>query len=88
MMESPTFNEASLRRPTEARTRIKREVFSRKDALAQCPPHMRPVFEDLFARIDKLDLAIQFYEVAHGKRNAPREELVSHFGQDEIDAAI
>ena len=44
MMESPTFNEASLRRPTEARTRIAREVFDRSEALAQCPPHMIPIF--------------------------------------------
>lgn len=56
MMESPTFNEASLRRPTEARTKIAREVFSRDEALAQCPSHMRPTFEELFARIDLLEL--------------------------------
>ena len=56
MMESPTFNEASLRRPTEARTRIAREVFDRDEALAQCPSHMRPVFEELFARIDRLEM--------------------------------
>ena len=87
MMESPTFNEASLRQPTEARTRIRREVFSRRDALTQCPSHMRPVFEDLFARIDKLDLAIQSYEIAHGKREALREDLASNFTQDDIDAA-
>lgn len=88
MMESPTFNEASLRRPTEARTKIARETFSRKDALAQCPQHMRPIFEDLFARIDRLELAIQFYEFAHGKRkDPPREELVSKFSDDEIEAA-
>ena len=87
-MESPTFNEASLRRPTEARTRVAREVFSRKDALAQCPSHMKPIFEDLFARIDRLELSIQFYEFAHGKRKEPpREELTSKFSDDEIEAA-
>ena len=76
MMESPTFNEASLRRPTEARTRIAREVFDREIALAQCPPHMRPVFEELFARIDRLELEIHFYEFAHGKRKEePRRAL-------------
>ena len=48
MMESPTFNEASLRRPTEARTRIAREVFDRKKALEECPTYMRPTFVDLF----------------------------------------
>ena len=44
MLESPTFNEASLRRPSEIRTKIVREVFNRKEALVQCPSHLLPVF--------------------------------------------
>lgn len=88
MMESPTFNEASLRRPTEARTKIAREVFDRQKALDECPAHMRPVFQELFDRIDKLELAIQFYEEAHGRRkDPPRAALINRFGQDEIEAA-
>ena len=88
MMESPTFNEASLRRPTEARTKIAREVFSREDALAQCPPHMRQVFQDLFDRIDRLEMSIHFYEFAHGKRKEePRQALLKRFTPEEIDAA-
>ena len=88
MMESPTFNEASLRRPTEARTKIAREVFSRDEALAQCPPHMRPTFEELFARIDKLELQINWYEYDHGRRKEePRRALQSKFTPEEIEAA-
>ena len=88
MMESPTFNEASLRRPTEARTKIGREVFSREDALAQCPSHMKPIFEELFARIDKLELSIHWYEFDHGKRKEePRRALQSRFSPEEICAA-
>ena len=88
MMESPTFNEASLRRPTEARTKIAREIFKREDALAQCPSHMRPVFEDLFARIDRLELSIHWYEFDHGKRKEePRRTLQSKFTPEEINAA-
>ena len=88
MMESPTFNEASLRRPTEARTRIPREVFDRDVALAQCPSHMRPIFEELFTRIDRLEMQIHFYEFAHGKRKEePRASLLKKFTPDEIDAA-
>ena len=87
-MESPTFNEASLRRPTEARTRIAREVFDRQKALEECPAHMRAVFEDLFDRIDKLELSIHFYEFAHGKRKeGPRAALLKRFDQSEIAAA-
>lgn len=88
MMESPTFNEATLRRPTEARTRIAREVFSREDALAQCPPHMVSIFEELFARIDKLEMSIHFYEFAHGKRKEPpRAALQRKFAPEEVEAA-
>lgn len=88
MMESPTFNEASLRKPTEARTRIAREVFDRQKALEECPEHMRAVFEDLFDRIDKLEMSIHFYEFAHGKRKEPpRTALTKRFTEAEVDAA-
>ena len=88
MMESPTFNEASLRRPTEARTKIAREVFDRQKALEECPEHMRAVFQDLFDRIDKLEMSIHFYEFAHGKRKeGPRAALLKRFNQSEIAAA-
>lgn len=88
MMESPTFNEASLRKPTEARTRIAREVFDRQKALDECPAHMRAVFTDLFDRIDKLEMSIHFYEFAHGKRKEPpRASLLKRFSEAEVDAA-
>ena len=88
MMESPTFNEASLRKPTEARTKIAREVFSREEALAQCPSHMKPIFEELFARIDKLELSIHWYEFDHGKRKEePRSALQKRFTPEEVNAA-
>ena len=88
MMESPTFNEASLRKPTEARTRIAREVFDRQKALTECPDHMRAVFEELFDRIDKLEMSIHFYEFAHGKRKEPpRTALTKRFTEAEVDAA-
>ena len=88
MMESPTFNEASLRKPTEARTRIAREVFDRQKALNECPEHMRAVFTDLFDRIDKLEMSIHFYEFAHGKRKEPpRTALTKRFSEAEVDAA-
>ena len=88
MMESPTFNEASLRKPTEARTRIAREVFDRQKALDECPEHMRAVFIDLFNRIDRLEMSIHFYEFAHGKRKEPpRTALTKRFSEAEVDAA-
>lgn len=88
MMESPTFNEASLRRPPEARTKIAREVFDRSEALAQCSSHMKPIFEELFARIDRLELSIHWYEFDHGKRKEePRSALQKRFTPEEVNAA-
>ena len=88
LMESPTFSEASLRRPTEARTRIAREVFDRKRTLKECPAHLVPVFEDLFNRIDYIELQLNFYEFAHGKRKEPpRESLQKRFTEAQLTNA-
>ena len=88
LMESPTFSEASFRRPTEARTRVAREVFDRKKTLRECPTYLVPVFEDLFNRIDYIELTINFYEFAHGRRkDPPREALLKRFNESEIKAA-
>lgn len=85
LMESPTFSEASLRRPTEARTRVAREVFDRKKTLKECPEHLVPVFQDLFDRIDYIELQLNFYEFAHGKRKEPpRESLQKRFTEAQI----
>ena len=84
-MESPTFSEASLRRPTEARTRIAREVFDRKKTLSECPAHLTPVFEDLFKRIDTIELMLNYYEFSHGRRKEPpRAALLKRFTQEDL----
>ena len=88
MMESPTFNEASLRRPSEARTRVSREVFDRSRTLKECPSYLVPVFEELFKRIDYIELQLNFYEFSHGRRKEPpRAQLVKRFTQEELEAA-
>lgn len=85
LMEQPTFNEAALH-PLAAGPvmKTKRQVFSRKDTLARCPDFLVPVFTDLFRQIDELDLKINFYELAHGKRkNEPRDTLLIKFTDKE-----
>lgn len=85
LMEQPTFNEASLM-PLElsAPIKVKREVFSRKEALAKCPDYLVQTFKELFAQIDELDLMINYYELNHNKRkNPPREELLAKFTEEE-----
>ena len=88
LMESPTFSEASFHRPIEARTRIAREVFDRKKTLQECPAHLASIFEDLFKRIDYIELCLNFYEFSHGRRKEPpRGQLLKRFSESEIKAA-
>lgn len=84
LMESPTFNENVLKGFEEPVSRVRREVFSRKEALAQCPESMRDNFEQLFRLIDTIDLSLNLYEIKHGKRTeAPRESLTKKFSEEE-----
>lgn len=77
LLEQPTFSENMIRPLTSPPTKIKREVFSRESALKEAPAYLRPIFEDLFHQIDRIDLEINFYEIAHGKRtNPPRDSLL------------
>lgn len=84
LMEQPGFNEASLSPLDSVPIRVKREVFSREKALAECPDYLRPIFIDLFRQIDELDLKINYYDLAHNRRkNPPREQLLAKFTDEE-----
>ena len=84
LLEQPTFNEASLQSLGSAPIKVKREVFSRREALAKCPDYLVETFTELFRQIDELDLAINYYELAHNRRkNPPREELLRKFSAEE-----
>lgn len=66
---------------------MKKEVFSRKDALANCPASLRNDFLELFHRIDRIELMINLYELAHGRREKPpRDQLLSKFTEEEQEA--
>ena len=87
MMESPTFNEAVFKKPTEARTKVAHVTFDRELTLAQCPSHLKSAFIDLFHRIDSIELAINFYELAHNQREKePRAALLNQFSKEEIQS--
>lgn len=88
LMEQPAFNEASVSSIADsAPVKIKKEVFSRKDALANCPASLRNDFLELFHRIDRTELMINLYELAHGRREKPpRDQLLSKFTEEEQEA--
>ena len=84
LMEQPTFNEATLQPIDIVPYKTKREVFSRSEALAEAPEYIKPTLTELFDRIDRIDLAINYYDLAHGKRiNPPRPELLNTFNAAE-----
>lgn len=83
LTESPTFNDAIIRKPTKAVPRIPKPKFDRTEELKKCPDNLKPILLELFKRIDELDYAITMYEINHNKRNTPpREELFTRLTDD------
>ncbi len=88
ILESPTFNETILRKPLEAKWKIPKTNFDRKQTLQECPESMRPFFASLFSEIDYLDLQINFWDLAHGKRKEPpRKELLAALTPEQKEKA-
>ena len=86
LLESPTFNEASLSTWNTTQFRKKKEKFSRKDALEQAPENLKQDLLRLFHDIDVLDYGIEQYELIHGRRQKPiRQELIDRLTQEERD---
>lgn len=86
LLEQPTFNENQLRTSTAPPLKVAREVFDRVATLEAAPDHLKSVFEDLFLRIDVLELGINFYDLAHSKRTKPpRAELLNKFKPEEVE---
>ena len=84
LMEQPTFNEAQIMDLSKPPIRVKREVFSRDDALKKCPESLLPTFRELFRTIDETELKINYYELLHNKRqNPPRDPLLRKFTEEE-----
>lgn len=84
LIESPTFDENTIMRPGQARTKIPRIVFSREEARRNINVSLLPELEALFRQIDETDLIINYYDLAHNKRkNPPREELLLRFTEEE-----
>lgn len=82
LIESPTFNEAQFRSFSSPQLKVKKENFSREEALRIAPEFLRQEFIGLFHQIDELDYSIALYEFQHNKRkNPPRAELCAQFDQ-------
>ena len=85
LMEQPTFNEAALSALGTTQFRVKKETFSREEALAEASPIVQQSFLNLFSEIDRLDFLTAQYDLNHGKRTKPiRSELTKRFTEEEI----
>ena len=61
--------------------KIEKANFNRNQVVGT---HLAETFNNLFRRIDELDLTINFYDLAHSKRNTPpRKELLQRFTSNE-----
>lgn len=86
LIESPTFVESSLKPSNYVPTKIPKEKFSRAEARKN--PDLAALLEPLWKEIDWIDLIINFYDLAHGKRKNPiRETLLAKFSQEQLNKA-
>lgn len=87
LMENPAWNENEIISPNQPVSKIPREVFSRSETRKKAPAHLLANFEVLWKEIDRLELTLNFYDLAHDKRkNPPREELLKRFSEEEIES--
>ena len=88
LLESPTFSENIIRKPTDPVFKTPKVQFSRTETRTSAPDHVLSHFEDLWREIDALELEVTLYELAHERRSAPvREALLSRFTAAAIETA-
>lgn len=88
LLAQPTFNEQQLNSLNGPRYKYPKETFSRSEARKLSDDDQTTLFNDLWKRIDTLELELNYYDLIHGKRSTePRAQLVSKFTESEIDVA-
>lgn len=86
LMQQPSFSEQSILGPTSPKYKNARATFSRAQTRTQLAnnPDLLELFEDLWLRIDALDLELNYYDITHNKRSKPpREQLLARFPETE-----
>ena len=82
LLENPSFREEIF---TNIQTVTPKIKFSRKEALEEAPSDLKEIFRSLFRQIDTLELILNFYDLAHGKRKTPiSPELLERFTAKEL----
>lgn len=79
LLAQPNFTESQLQR-AQVSYKKSQPQFSRVEAIKNAPPEILEVLTELFNRIDTLELQINYYDLAHGKRKKPpRDTLLNKF---------
>lgn len=82
LLDSPSFSESSIIAPAAPKWKYPKQSISRAQIRKTADPETLEVFENLWSRIDALDLELNYYDLLHGKRiKPPREELLSKFDE-------
>ena len=77
LIESPGFNEASLRDSVEnPPTKIPHQKLSRSLIRQVAPPNSLSTFEELWTQIDETEFLLNQYEILEGKRTEVRPQLL------------
>lgn len=84
LIDTPGFNEASLRRPKDPPSKAPRQNFSRSRARRLASPHVLAALESLWNQIDTIELKLNFYELEQKKRTEIRQELLERFSDERI----
>jgi len=85
LLAQPGFSENSIIAPNAPKWKYPKEKLSREKIRKELSTSDElALFEDLWRRIDTLDLELNYYDLAHGKRTKPpREELIARFTEEE-----
>lgn len=86
LMQSPGFNEQQILSPSAPKYKYVRTTFSRAQTRLElaCNSTLLALFEDLWRRIDTLELELNYYDLAHAKRTKPpRAQLLARFSDVE-----
>lgn len=80
LLAQPTFSEQQLNSLNGTKYRYPKETLSRAQVRKETDSDKNPIFNDLWNRIDELELELNYYDLIHGKRQTePRAELTSKF---------
>ena len=89
LVEVPSFNQNILSPFYATITqKPKKEKFSRSEARKLAPPTILATLEELWHRIDLLELTLNYYDLTNGKRQKePRSALINRLTPEEVTQA-